>query len=193
MQKPGDARVFGLASKRKSQKLTHRLRQFRKVAVVWGEKMIRLELPPQNVKEIPDAAGVEASRELAAHIKIKWQRRAEEFALEIFQSLPETDTGMNVFGELDERDGQFVECFIIQLARRIDECSLRFRNHATHRQSEASKPLVQSTGASWWAMGYDRCFEILLSGHLSINSCSSFLERIRGLDLIARRTRFLSS
>src|SRR5271166_5903592 len=41
-QKPGDAGVFGLPAKRNSQKLTHRLSQFRKVAVAWGEKMIRL-------------------------------------------------------------------------------------------------------------------------------------------------------
>ena len=132
--------------------------------MVRGEKMILLELPPQNVEEIPDAAGVEAARELAAHLKKKWQRRAEEFALVTFQCLPETNTGVNVFGELDKRYGQFVESFVVQLARRIDEYSLRFRNHATHGQSEASKPLVQSTGTSGWAMGYDRCFEILLSG-----------------------------
>ena len=76
---------------------------------------------------------------------------------------------------LDERDCQFVERVIVELARRVNEHFLRFRNHATQRQSQAGKPLVQSTGTYRWTVGYDRCFEILLSGHLSINSWSSFL------------------
>ena len=42
VQKPGDAGVFGLLAKRSGQKLTQRLRQFRKVAVVRGENKIRL-------------------------------------------------------------------------------------------------------------------------------------------------------
>src|SRR5271166_6642195 len=124
---------------------------------------------------MPDAAGIEPSRERLAHIEEKRQRRAEEFALVILQCLPETDTGVNVFGKLDERDCQFVERVIVELARRVNEHFLRFRNHATQRQSQAGKPLVQSTGTYRWTVGFDRCFEILLSGHLSINSWSSFL------------------
>src|SRR5271169_7124710 len=124
---------------------------------------------------MPDAAGIEPSRERLAHIEEKRQRRAEEFALVILQCLPETDTGVNVFGKLDERDCQFVERVIVELARRVNEHFLRFRNHATQRQSQAGKRLVQSTGTCGWTVGFDRCFEILLSGHLSINSWSSFL------------------
>src|SRR5260370_36613313 len=76
---------------------------------------------------------------------------------------------------MDERDCQCVERVMVELARRVNEHFLRFRNHARQRQSQAGKRLVQSTGACGWTVGFDRCFEILLSGHLSINSWSSFL------------------
>jgi hypothetical protein len=38
---------------------------------------------------------------------------------------------MNVFGKLDEHNGQFVERIVVELARRVDERFLRFRNHST--------------------------------------------------------------
>ena len=82
---------------------------------------------------------------------------------------------MNIFGKLDERNSQFVERVVVELARRVNEHFLRFRNHATQRQSEASKPLVQSAGTYGWTVGFDPCFEIMLSAHFSINSCGSFL------------------
>ena len=106
---------------------------------------------------------------------------------------------MNVFGKLDERDGQFVERIVVELARRVDERFLRFRNHSTQSQSEGGKPLVQSTGTYGWTVGFDPCFLASRLYFRPINSCSYFLgkgfaeERIRGLDLIARHTRFLSS
>src|SRR6202048_2282387 len=97
---------------------------------------------------------------------------------------------MNIFGKLDEHNGERI---VVELARRVDERFLRFRNHSTQSQSEAGKPPVQSTGSYGGTVGFEPCFEIVLSAHFSIDSCSSSLERIRGLDLIARRTRFLSS
>src|SRR5271166_5455001 len=57
---------------------------------------------------------------------------------------------MNIFGELDERDGQFVERVVVELAHRVDEHFLRFSNHATQRQSQAGKPLVQAAGTCGW-------------------------------------------
>src|SRR3984893_333846 len=133
---------------------------------------------------MPHAAWIKPSGERLAHLKEKWQRRAEEFALVVFQCLPETDTGMNVFGKLDEHNGQFVERIVVELVPRVDERFLRFRNHSTQSQSEAGKPLVQSTGSYGGTVGFEPCFEIILSAHFSINSCSSSLERIHGLDLI---------
>jgi hypothetical protein len=39
--------------------------------------------------------------------------------------MPETDTGMNVFGKLDERNGQFVEGIVVELARRVESWGVR--------------------------------------------------------------------
>src|SRR5271165_2730804 len=123
---------------------------------------------------MPHTAWIKLSRERLAHLEEKRYRSAEEFALVVFQCLPETDTGMNVFGKLDEHNGQFVERIVVELARRVDERFLRFRNHSTQSQSEAGKPLVQSTGSYGGTIGFEPCFEIILSAHFSINSCSSF-------------------
>ena len=72
---------------------------------------------------------------------------------------------MNVFGKLDEHNGQFVERIVVELARRVDERFLRFRNHSTQSQGEAGKPLVQSTGSHGGTVGLEPCFEIILSAH----------------------------
>jgi hypothetical protein len=72
---------------------------------------------------------------------------------------------MNVFGKFDEHNGQFVERIVVELARRVNERFLHFRNHSTQSQSEAGKPLVQSTGSYGGAVGFEPCFEIILSAH----------------------------
>ena len=84
---------------------------------------------------MPHAAWIKPSSERLAHLEERWQRRAEEFALVVFQCLPETDTGMNVFGKFDEHNGQFVERIAVELARRVDERFLRFRT--TPRKARA--------------------------------------------------------
>jgi hypothetical protein len=124
---------------------------------------------------MPHAVGIKPSRELLAHLEEKWQRRAEEFALVIFQCLPETDPGMNVFGKLDERDGQFVERIVVELARRVDERFLR--SPTTPRKARARPASRWSSRPAFTGgrLGSILAARLYFRPISRINSCSSFL------------------